>query len=94
MIRYVKQLVLLCAFLALAVSFTACKEEVKNHVCGSWTVVKEPTCLEKGKDGDVVIWNADPLTTVDACAFVTVVDGRVAVEPVDVEYPLRVGLPV
>jgi len=48
MIRYVKQLVLLCAFLALAVSFTACKEEVKNHVCGSWTVVKEPTCLEKG----------------------------------------------
>ena len=33
--------------------------------------------LEVGKDGDVVIWTADPLTTVGACAFVTVVDGKV-----------------
>ena len=33
--------------------------------------------LEVGKDGDVVIWTADPLTTVGACAFVTVVDGKI-----------------
>ena len=33
--------------------------------------------LETGKDGDVVIWTADPLTTVGAEAFVTVVDGKV-----------------
>ena len=33
--------------------------------------------LEAGKDGDVVIWTADPLTTVGAAADVTVVDGKV-----------------
>jgi imidazolonepropionase-like amidohydrolase len=33
--------------------------------------------LEVGKDGDVVIWTADPLTTVGAAAAVTVVDGKV-----------------
>jgi len=33
--------------------------------------------LEVGKDGDVVIWTADPLTTVSACAYVTVVDGKI-----------------
>lgn len=33
--------------------------------------------LEVGKDGDVVVWTADPLTTVGACAYVTVVDGKV-----------------
>lgn len=34
--------------------------------------------LEAGKDGDVVIWAADPLTTVGAEAYVTVVDGKAA----------------
>lgn len=34
--------------------------------------------LEVGKDGDVVIWDADPLTTVGAEAAVTIVDGRIA----------------
>ena len=33
--------------------------------------------LEVGKDGDVVIWTADPLVTIGAEAYVTVVDGRV-----------------
>lgn len=33
--------------------------------------------LEPGKDGDVVIWEADPLTTVGAGAWMTVVDGKV-----------------
>ena len=33
--------------------------------------------LEVGKDGDVVIWTADPLTTIGAEAYITVVDGSV-----------------
>ena len=32
--------------------------------------------LEKGKDGDVVIWDADPIVTVGAEAYVTVIDGK------------------
>ena len=34
--------------------------------------------LEAGKDGDVVIWSADPMTTVGAESYITVVDGKVA----------------
>ena len=33
--------------------------------------------FEVGKDGDVVIWTADPLTTVGAAAYTTIVDGKV-----------------
>ena len=33
--------------------------------------------LEIGKDGDVVIWNADPVKAIGAEAYVTVVDGNV-----------------
>ena len=33
--------------------------------------------LETGKDGDVVIWTADPLTTIGAEAYITIVDGKV-----------------
>ena len=33
--------------------------------------------LEPGKDGNVVIWTADPLTTVSAQAYTTIVDGKV-----------------
>ena len=33
--------------------------------------------LEVGKDGDVVIWTADPLTTIGGHAYVTVVNGQV-----------------
>ena len=33
--------------------------------------------LEVGLDGDVVVWTADPLVTVGAQAYVTVVDGKV-----------------
>ena len=33
--------------------------------------------LEVGKDGDVVIWTADPLTTIGAEAYITIVDGKV-----------------
>ena len=33
--------------------------------------------LEAGKDGDVVIWTADPLTTIGGEAYTTVVNGKV-----------------
>ena len=33
--------------------------------------------LEPGKDGDVVIWTADPLTTVGAQSYMTIVDGKI-----------------
>ena len=36
--------------------------------------------LEPGKDGDVVIWTADPMHTVAAASAVTIVDGKVVFE--------------
>ena len=33
--------------------------------------------LEPGKDADIVIWTADPITTVAAAACVTIIDGKV-----------------
>ncbi len=33
--------------------------------------------LEVGKDADVVIWTADPLTTIGGRAYITIVDGKV-----------------
>ena len=32
--------------------------------------------LDAGKDADIVIWTADPITTVGAAAYVTIVDGK------------------
>jgi imidazolonepropionase-like amidohydrolase len=39
--------------------------------------------LEVGKDGDVVIWNSDPLIEIGATAYVTVVDGKVVYRAAD-----------
>ena len=36
--------------------------------------------LEPGKDADVVIWTADPLTTVGGEAWKTIVDGKIVYE--------------
>lgn len=33
--------------------------------------------LEVGKDADIVIWTADPITTVGASAYMTIVDGKI-----------------
>ena len=33
--------------------------------------------LELGKDGDVVVWDSDPLTTVGAAALFTIIEGRI-----------------
>ena len=34
--------------------------------------------LEPGKDADIVIWTADPLTTIGGCAYMTIVNGEIA----------------
>ena len=34
--------------------------------------------LEVGKDADIVIWTADPLTTIGGQAYMTIVDGKIA----------------
>ena len=34
--------------------------------------------LEAGKDADIVIWTADPLTTVGAESYITIIDGKIA----------------
>lgn len=33
--------------------------------------------LEPGKDADIVIWTADPMTTVGAESYITIVDGKI-----------------
>ena len=33
--------------------------------------------LEAGKDADIVIWTADPMTTVGAQAYTTIIDGKI-----------------
>lgn len=33
--------------------------------------------LEPGKDADLVIWTADPLTTIGGAAYMTIVDGKI-----------------
>ena len=33
--------------------------------------------LEVGKDADVVIWTADPMTTLGAESYITIVDGKI-----------------
>lgn len=33
--------------------------------------------LEVGKDADVVIWTADPLTTIGGKSFITIIDGKI-----------------
>ena len=38
--------------------------------------------LEVGKDADIVIWNADPLTTIGGKAHTTIVDGKIVYQRV------------
>jgi len=33
--------------------------------------------LEVGKDADLVIWTADPLTTIGGESYITIIDGKV-----------------
>jgi len=46
--KYIKGAVLAVLIMAAVMLAASCGEKTKNHVCGEWTVVKEPTCIEKG----------------------------------------------
>ena len=69
----------MCAALAVNAGLdqeTAWKA-ITIHPANSTGIGDRVGSLEVGKDGDVVIWTADPMTTVGAESYVTIVDGRV-----------------
>ena len=69
----------MCA--ALAASSGLDKEEAWKAItinpAESIGIADRVGSLETGKDGDVVIWTADPMAAVGAESYVTVVDGRI-----------------
>ena len=70
----------MCA--ALAVNAGLCKEEAWKAItinpATQIGIADRVGSLEKGKDGDVIIWTNDPMTVVGSEAYVAVVDGKVA----------------
>ena len=47
------------------------------HAAESVGIVDRVGSLESGKDGDVVIWTADPMTAVGAESYTTIIDGKI-----------------
>ena len=39
--------------------------------------------LEVGKDADIVIWTAEPLTTIGGRAWMTIIDGKIVCDKLD-----------
>ena len=70
----------MCA--ALAVKEGLDKEEAWKAItinpAESTGIADRVGSLEPGKDGDVVIWTADPMVTVGAESHMTIVDGKIA----------------
>ncbi|MBP3323717.1 MAG: amidohydrolase [Clostridia bacterium] len=70
----------MCA--ALAVNAGLCKEEAWKAItinpATQIGIADRVGSLEKGKDGDVIIWTNDPMTVVGSEAYIAVVDGKVA----------------
>ena len=70
----------MCA--ASAVNAGLCKEEAWKAItinpATQIGIADRVGSLEKGKDGDVIIWTNDPMTVVGSEAYVAVVDGKVA----------------
>ena len=69
----------LCAGLAIAegMPYEAAWKAITINPATQTGIGDRVGSLEVGKDGDVVIWTADPLKTIGAGAYVTVVDGKV-----------------
>ena len=69
----------LCAGLAIAegMPYEAAWKAITINPANQTGIGDRVGSLEVGKDGDVVIWTADPLKTIGASAYVTVVDGKV-----------------
>lgn len=70
----------MCA--ALAAQAGLCKEEAWKAItinpATQIGIADRVGSLEKGKDGDVIIWTNDPMTVVGSEAYVAIVDGKVA----------------
>ncbi|MBE6731812.1 MAG: amidohydrolase [Ruminococcaceae bacterium] len=70
----------MCA--ALAVNAGLCKEEAWKAItinpATQIGIADRVGSLETGKDGDVIIWTADPMTVVGSEAYVAIVDGKIA----------------
>ncbi len=70
----------MCA--ALAVNAGLSKEEAWKAItinpANQIGIADRVGSLEKGKDGDVIIWTDDPMTVVGSEAYVAVVNGKVA----------------
>ncbi len=69
----------MCAALAVKAGLdteTAWKA-ITIHSANSTGIGDRVGSLEVGKDGDVVIWTADPMTTVGAESCMTIVDGQI-----------------
>ena len=69
----------MCAALAVNAGLdteTAWKA-ITIHPANSTGIGDRVGSLEVGKDGDVVIWTADPMTTVGAESYMTILEGKV-----------------
>ena len=69
----------LCAGLAIAegMPYEAAWKAITINPATQTGIGDRVGSLEAGKDGDVVIWTADPLKNIGVTAYVTVVDGKV-----------------
>ena len=69
----------LCAGLAASAGlpYEEAWKAITIHPANQMGIGDRVGSLEAGKDGDLVIWTADPLTTVGAKAHITVIDGAV-----------------
>ena len=69
----------MCAALALkeGLSYEDAWKAITINPAESVGIGDRVGSLEPGKDGDVVIWTADPMTTVGAESYITIVDGKI-----------------
>ena len=69
----------MCAALAVKEGLTAddAWKAITINPAESTGIADRVGSLEPGKDGDVVIWTSDPMTTVGAESFMTIVDGKI-----------------
>ena len=65
----------LCASAGLPME--AAWKAITIHSAETLGIADRVGSLEPGKDGDIVIWTADPLTTIGGQAYMTIVDGKV-----------------
>ncbi len=69
----------MCAALAVNAGLDAdtAWKAITIHPAQSTGIADRVGSLEPGKDADVVIWTADPMTTVGAESCITIVDGKI-----------------